>query len=170
MGTVYDNPALFLESLSAVTATNTVDLGTVRYDGGNRFVYCYMAADTPDSAVVGYAVALASNNSGYSVSLSMTTGDMIHGVITKATLTTSCYGWVQVSGRAKITPQSGGCAQLKKLIVTGSGSFRDYQSYMLGLTSGGLGGIVDFAPTVVGFSLGSAVTNTSILAAIKPGW
>ncbi len=166
-GTLYDNPNLFTESVSAVTATNTVQLGAVRYWNGSMYKYVYNG----DTAVAypGYAVQLASGGSGNTISVSMTTGDAAFGVVQNATLTTATYGWVMRQGLAMITPASGGLSASKIIGVTGSGSFCDLSAVMVAYASGATGGSAALSTMYqpVGRTLGSAATNTSILASVN---
>jgi hypothetical protein len=89
---------LFPESVSNVTATNSIALGTRRMEGGNEYVYVYNAGTT---AAVGYGL-VASCNSGYSCTVTSVAGDVLFGVVANADLTTSNYGWAVVKGPAHI--------------------------------------------------------------------
>ncbi|HRZ15356.1 MAG TPA: hypothetical protein P5110_07605 [Candidatus Omnitrophota bacterium] len=103
MGTnaVFSFDPMVGESVSAVTATNSVELGTLRmYDGVvYRYVYNMGNSDIPPT----YGVTM-SLTSGYSVTISSVTAlaDKCFGVVVNATLTTATYGWVAVYGPAKI--------------------------------------------------------------------
>jgi len=164
MALVGGNPVLFNESVSAVTATNTVAVGTIRSDGGNKYRYVYME----QSAQVGYAVMLTSGGSGNSVTASMVTGDMAAGVVQNTTMTTATYGWILVNGLASVKCGTAGVSASKVLTVLSSGSFGDWASYQNIANSGATGGTLGtnwFAP--VGRTLGSAATNSLILAYVN---
>lgn len=88
----------FEESVSAVTATNSVDLGSRRVWKGEEYVYCYNASDTQISP--SYGVKLVTGASGYSVAVTSLT-DTAHpfvGVVRHVTMTTNTYGWVMARG------------------------------------------------------------------------
>ena len=166
-GTLYDNPNLFTETISAVTATNTVQLGAVRYWNGGEYKYVYNG-DTVAIAP-GNAVNLSSGGSGTTISASMTTGDAAYGVVQNATLTTNTYGWVLRRGIGMVTVASNSVAATKILCVTGSGTFGDMSLILVGGMSGSTGGsgalLTSYQP--VGRSLGSGATGASILAAVN---
>lgn len=84
------------ESVSAVTATNTVELGTTRVVGSESYIYVYN--DGGEQVIPGKGVVV-SGLSGMSVTLSSVTGvDQLIGVVKHATLTTATYGWVVTRG------------------------------------------------------------------------
>lgn len=89
-----------MESVSAVTATNSVDLGTVRVTGGAEYVYVYNAG----ADVIGLGqIAVLSCNSGYSVTASSITGfDLPIGVCANATIATGSYGWLMTRGFTRV--------------------------------------------------------------------
>lgn len=84
------------ESVSAVTATPSVDLGTRRVYGGEEYVYVYN--DTGTQISKGYG-AVMSGHTGMSVIISSPTffGACI-GVVKHATLTSATYGWLLTRG------------------------------------------------------------------------
>lgn len=96
MGTGYRN--LFEESVSAITATPSVDLGTRRLEDNKEYVYVYNNGTT---AAVGYGL-IQSAMSGYSVTVSAALKDRCFGVVQNTDLTTNYYGWAQVKGPANI--------------------------------------------------------------------
>jgi hypothetical protein len=83
------------ESVSAVTATPSVEVGTVRVEGDEKYIYVYNAGNSQIS--VGKA-AVVSAVSGYSVSVSSVSGDFAVGFAKHATLTTGTYGWLVCRG------------------------------------------------------------------------
>ena len=87
------------ESVSAVTATNSVSLGSMRIEDGKEFRYVFNAGTT---AVVGKGV-IQSVNSNYTVTVSSAVGDRCFGVVVNADLTTENYGWVQTRGKAHVS-------------------------------------------------------------------
>lgn len=89
------DPVAF-ESVSAVTATPSVDLGTRRTFNGEDYVYVYNAGGS--QAVPGNLM-VPSANTGYSCTLtSVTAIDFPFGFVKHATLTTATYGWLLTRG------------------------------------------------------------------------
>jgi hypothetical protein len=133
-----------------------VQLGAVRWEGGAKYRYVYME----QSATTGLGVMLTSGGSGYSVTASMTTGDMCFGVVQNATLTTGTYGWVLVDGLATVKLAANSALGASKLLcVTGTNTFGDWVYYNSGATGGTL-------MQVVGRTLGSTTSGAAILAYI----
>lgn len=96
----YHNLPVEMESVSNVTATNSVDLGTVRVVGGEEYVYVYNAG----LDVIGQGqLAVLSCNSGYSVTASAITAfDLPMGFVKHTTITTGAYGWLLTRGFTKV--------------------------------------------------------------------
>lgn len=89
-------PILF-ESVSAVTATPSVEIGTEWSTGGNKYVYVYN--DCNSTIAVGNGMTLQSGASGYSCTLSSVTAtDVCVGVVKHANITTGTYGWALTKG------------------------------------------------------------------------
>lgn len=88
------SPVLF-EGVSAVTATNSVDLGSRRTVAGAEYIYVYNAGNSQISTG---KIAVVSALSGYSVTVSSISGDFAVGVCKHATLTTGTYGWLLTRG------------------------------------------------------------------------
>lgn len=89
-----ENPVLF-ESVSAVTATPSVDVGTRVVVGNNAYIYAY---NNGNSQISVGRCAVVSALSGYSVTVSSISGDFPVGVVKHATLTTATYGWLLTQG------------------------------------------------------------------------
>lgn len=97
---------IFMESVSAVTATNSVDIGTRRVVDGNDYVYVFNAGSSVISP--GMPAVLNSFSSGYSVSASNAasqTGFFL-GHCQHTTLPTATYGWLMTRGFANIVPDA----------------------------------------------------------------
>ena len=158
-GTLYDNPNLFTESVSAVTATNTVQLGAVRWSGGSK--YRYMYCDT-GVAYPGYGVQLTSGGSGYSIATTITLGDPCFGVVQNTTMTTATYGWVLVDGMAKVqTGANSSISAGRYLVLTASGTFADW------IVNEGTALSASAFYQIAGRSLGSGTgSGVSIFAAV----
>ncbi len=98
MDQVFGLPVAYEEPISAVTATNSVDLGSRRVHKGESYVYAYNAGASQVSP--SYGVKLVTGASGYSVAVTSLT-DTAHpcvGVVKHVTLTTATYGWVMTKG------------------------------------------------------------------------
>lgn len=112
--TVYGNSRVYFESVSAVTATPTVDPGTVRREGDEQYVYVYNAGNSQIPPSYGVVMSLVT---GYSVTLSSTTSvDLCFGLVKHATLTTGTYGWVMTRGFAPIEMQANNSAAAGQLV------------------------------------------------------
>jgi len=86
---------VFSESVSAVTATASVEVGSRRREALNEYVYVYnMSTSTID---VGLG-AVYSTSSGYSVTVSSITGDACAGVVKNAQIGPEEYGWLCTKG------------------------------------------------------------------------
>lgn len=93
----YYNEPLLRESVSAVTATNTVEPGTRRWNDGREYVYVYNGGG---QASVGY-VMIATGVSGYTCVVTYAFGanrPIAMGVVRNATITTGTYGWLVSRG------------------------------------------------------------------------
>ena len=91
-------------SVSMVTATlgpNDPELGARRQLGSEEYVFVYN--DCNSELKVGDCTTFQSATSGYSVTVSMTTGvGCIAGVVKHATITTGTYGWLVTRGFTQI--------------------------------------------------------------------
>lgn len=101
MGFYGVSPVLF-ESVSSVTATNSVELGSRAVIGGNEYVYAYNTGNAQISqGQMGFLPA-ATHSSQYSVTVSnaasQSGGLKVVGVAHNATITTGAYGWLLVKG------------------------------------------------------------------------
>lgn len=100
----YNMPPLQVESVSTVTDTGTVDLGTRVWKDGREYVYVY---NTGSTAPVGYCVILT-GTSGYTVNVtynSVTTDNLrptVFGVVREADLDATAYGWVVTRGHCDL--------------------------------------------------------------------
>jgi hypothetical protein len=92
------SPIMF-ESVSAVTATNSVDLGTRRTVGGYEYLYVYNGST--ETVPVGNAAIIASGSSGYTIAVSaVTMVDFGVGIVKHAAIPTLNYGWLMTRGFA----------------------------------------------------------------------
>jgi hypothetical protein len=109
-------PILF-ESVSAVTATPSTELGARVHADGKDYVYVYNAGNS--QAIPGNGVTV-SGVSGYSVTISSTTmADAYVGVVHHATLTTGTYGWVVARGFSKVKAVANTALAAGNMLVAG---------------------------------------------------
>jgi hypothetical protein len=89
------------EPVSTVTATNSVALGTIRYEGGSLYQYVYNAGG--EVIYKGYACILSATT-GYSVTVSSLTDPWCRpfGVCAHTTSTTGTYFWALRRGYATL--------------------------------------------------------------------
>lgn len=94
------SPVLF-ESVSNVTATNSVDLGTRVVVDGRQYVYVYNGA--ANSVISpGNGVIVQTGSSGYTVTISSVTSvDAFAAVCYHSTIATGYYGWLVARGHTK---------------------------------------------------------------------
>lgn len=91
---------IWQESVSAVTTTASVDLGTRRIVDGSEYVYCYNGATVADKRSV---VRPLTAGVAYTFSVTTTSNSVqpIIGVIANATCAASSYCWVLTKGYTK---------------------------------------------------------------------
>lgn len=97
------------EGVSAVTATNSVQLGTTVHEEGRDYIYVYNGTGgaTAETIDPGRVVMLMSGSTGYTVSLgtptiSTNTAAAAFGVVVHSTLLASSYGWVCQRGYVQV--------------------------------------------------------------------
>jgi hypothetical protein len=94
--TFYGVGPVKFESVSAVTATPSVEVGTIIDEGDEKYLYVY---NDGGAQINPGNLATVSQVTGYSVTVSTVTGaDFVVGVCKHATLTTATYGWLMVRG------------------------------------------------------------------------
>ena len=99
--TVFNAGPVIMESVSAVTATPSIEVGTVYRKGDEQYIYVYNAGNSQISPGFG---ATVSGVSGYSVTVStVTSTDFVVGVCQHATLTTATYGWLLTTGFGQVS-------------------------------------------------------------------
>jgi hypothetical protein len=150
-------PAL-QESVSAVTTTASVDLGTRRVVDGNEYVYCYNGATAADKALL-----VKPLTAGVSYTFSVTTvahgvGPVI-GVIKNATCAASSYCWVMTRGYGKgmisgaVTYSVGG-ALAPVRVTQGADGTIDIGTAGIGTTGVTVGFLTSAISDVTGTSVG----------------
>ena len=121
------------ESVSNVTATNSVDLGVRAYWLGEEYVYCYNAGGA--DIYPKYGVKLVTGASGYSIantSLTNVTNYYV-GVCKHSTITAGSYGWIMTKGFTKILAMSNITGDYVAVCPSISGQWTDPTSALSGL-------------------------------------
>lgn len=111
------------ESVSQVTATPSVELGSRRFVKGEEYVYCYNAGGAQASVNLG--VKFITGASGYSIAQTSVT-DVFNpcvGVVKHSTMAAGDYGWVMVKGFASVKLVSASTADYKMIALGAAGSF-----------------------------------------------
>ncbi len=86
-------PVMF-ESVSNVTATNSVELGTRREEGGELYEYVYASTTVP----VGYGGAYTGTSGHTVVATGIVSGEYAAGFCKHATIAGGTYGWLLKRG------------------------------------------------------------------------
>jgi hypothetical protein len=96
MASTFYNDPVYMESVSAVTASPSVQIGAERMEAGDKYLYVYNTGSS--TAGVGRGVIISACT-GYSVTVSSitNTGGFI-GVVKHAAIPTGSYGWILTRG------------------------------------------------------------------------
>lgn len=114
---VYRYDQTFFESVSQTTLTNSVDLGTRRYEGGKEYIYVYNGGGASITSGYGVTVSLLT---GYTVTVSSVT-QVNHCVgVARYTFATATYGWIQTKGFATIVLSANNSMALNDPIKMGT--------------------------------------------------
>jgi hypothetical protein len=124
---MYGIQNLIEESVSQVTATNSVELGAQRYYAGLKYAYVYNKSSS--TASVGYAMvrigANASATCGFSGTVSSTAGDAdILGMVYHNDIPARQYGWVVVQGAVPAAYCNSGTSVGISVALDANGAFR----------------------------------------------
>ena len=121
MGGPYDKQ-IFFESVSNVTATNSVEVGIERKEGDETYRYVYNAGNSQIPPSYGCVLSAVT---GYSVTISSTTSvDFLVGVVKHSTITTGTYGWVMTQGFCPVEMEAdNSCAAGQILALAADGEF-----------------------------------------------
>ncbi len=108
------------ESVSQVTATNSVELGTRVVVDGRQ--YCYVYNGAANSVISpGNGVIPQTGTSGYTVTISSVTGcDAFAAVCYHATIATGYYGWLVTRGHTKYKMHADSAATASDLLSVGA--------------------------------------------------
>lgn len=126
---------MYSEAVSAVTATPSVQLGAVRLEAGEEYVYVYNAGNSQISIGKG---AIMSAVSGYSVTVSSVSGfGAFIGFCKHVTMTTGTYGWLLTKGFVGVTAQGSSALVAGDVVVPGlDGSVTPQTGALTGLAAG----------------------------------
>ena len=90
------------ESVSAVTLSNSVELGSVRIEAGIQYVYVYNGGAASIAQGAPARLSPSSLSSGYTVVVSnpasQSGGEFVVGVAHNAAIAASSYGWLATRG------------------------------------------------------------------------
>lgn len=92
------------ESVSAVTATNTVELGTRVWDSGREYCYIYNGG----AELAKDLLCVMTGTSGYTVAVTFATtittaaSPLVFGVARNGTIAAGSYGWVLTRGHCDL--------------------------------------------------------------------
>ena len=140
---MYFNTAIgYEETVSQVTATNSVRLGDRRWHDGEEYVYCYNAGGA--TLTTGLGVTPATAASGYSVAGTSTTEvfNPCVGVVKQTEIPTSEYGWIMTKGYHTIAMVSATTGDKVPIALGASGKFIEAAG---GTGSVGTGAVVGVA-------------------------
>jgi len=116
---------VFDESVSAVTATPSVELGSRRVWKGEEYVYCYNAGGAAISTSLALGVVIVTAATGYSVAATSLAN--VHnpcvGVVKHAAIAAGSYGWVMTKGFATWSLVSNVTADYQALALGVGGKF-----------------------------------------------
>ena len=108
----------FMETVSAVTADPSVELGCRRVENSKEYCYAYNSGS--QDATVGYGV-VCSGLSSYSMSLSSAIGDQLFGVVQSVAIPSSSYGWLLTRGVCTVVNGTSDGTHIGEGGVTGGG-------------------------------------------------
>lgn len=113
------------ESVSAVTATPSVALGTRRIWSGEEYIYCYNAGGSTISTTTAQGVKFATGASGFSIANTSVTDthNPLVGVVKHAAVAAGSYAWVMSKGFATVSVVSASTADYKMLALGAAGAF-----------------------------------------------
>ena len=137
--TVQSVSPIMFESVSAVTATPSVELGTERVEAGQKYVYVFNCGISTASVGVGMSRPLSAFAGIYSGSVSAASGDQSIGFVKHADIPTLNYGWALKRGSLPFTAGANA-------------------SYVIGVKALGAAGILAATQAVGYFLVGEVLT------------
>jgi len=97
----YYKQPLLTESVSAVTATPSVELGTKRIVDGREYIYAYNAGGAQASQYLVVQRAAGAEGESFTVTTTVDPYIAVMGVVHNATFTTATYGWLLKRGATR---------------------------------------------------------------------
>lgn len=145
----YGLQQLFEESVSAVTATNSVQLGVERWQDGRKYRYMYNGSTSTAATKMG---VVYSGNSGYTMTISNVAGQAgLAGVVYNAEIGPANYGWIAVQGPVPVAVVATAISQGMGLVHQGTNGYFTANTGATGTTG-----------RVVAYAVGdSGVTSTA---------
>lgn len=114
----YGRPSTFNESVSAVTATPSQELGVIREERGDKYIYAYNNGNS--QAIPGNCVMISAlTGPSFTVS-TVTSVSPVFGVVKHATFTTGTYGWLLVTGFAPLKADASTGLAVGETVVAGT--------------------------------------------------
>ena len=120
--TVQSIAPIMFESVSAVTATPSVELGTERTEAGEKYVYVYNAGGTTAAKGFGLSRPASAAAGLYSASVSAASGDVCVGFVKHADIGAGSYGWALKRGLVTIAVASSASDQSAGVKAIGGGT------------------------------------------------
>lgn len=115
----FNNQPLLPESVSHVTLTGSIDIGTRRTVSGDRYVYVYNAGNS--EIAKGRGAVLAGGATSYSATVSsVSRADQLLGVCKHATIATGAYGWLLEEGFCDVQMHADDSATTGSLLQLGA--------------------------------------------------
>lgn len=116
----YNGWAGFNESVSAVTATPSVEPGVRQWSGSKEYVYMYNGG----GEAAPKRVVHVTGTSGYTFVVTFATGAAIHaspfGVVQNATIPAGSYGWVATRGHVDLYNDGTASVAAGDIIICGT--------------------------------------------------
>lgn len=153
----YGYMQLYPESVTAVTATPSIQLGTRRLDGGNEYVYVYNAGTT---AYMGCGV-IQSLMSAFSVTIGGTalSGAVCFGVVANQDMTSSNYGWLLVRGAGPVQLSTDSTCESSDNVAFGESLYLMGNGGFGAITTGATGSTLSLGGRNVGTCLSETIST-----------
>lgn len=113
----YGLQSVFEESVSAVTASNSIQLGTERWQDGRLYRYVYNMSTSTATTKHGVVHSAAS---AHSVTISSVGGEGLAGVVYNADIGPTEYGWVVIKGPVPLTSDGNSAIAAGDRVVLGA--------------------------------------------------
>jgi len=158
---VYGSAVGYEETVSQVTATNSVRLGDRRDHLGESYIYCFNAGGA--TIATGLGVKLITGASGYSIAATSLTDvpNPCVGVVKQTEIGVAGFGWVMTRGFHTVTVVTAMTADYNAIALGVDGKFIDAAATTSAIGTG----------AVAGYALdANSGTGGSVYAFIKTGF